>query len=651
MTIDPKQIRILLAEDAATMRKIELKTLKSQGFEDIVEAVNGADAIAKLQSEDRIDLIISDWNMPEKSGLELLQWVRSNDKYRTTPFIMATGQGDKKQVKKAEDAGVSSFIAKPFNGEELNKKIEEAFGVNQPDEAEQAAQALPRTTDAGKIRLRVAHIQITDHLVLGVLRHLIQKGDLTPKHFELETYCMPSWNPVQEALEKGTVDAAFILAPIAMDLFSVDVPIKLVMLAHKSGSIFVRSTQGEFKEPFEQFYRDRTFYIPHKMSIHHMLAHMFFSNIGLKAGMVGEGRNNVNFEVAAPIKMQEFLATNANSCGFMVAEPLGTRAIAAGAAKLQFLSSELWEKHPCCVISMRDDFIGPYEEAVYEFTQMLVAAGKFIEKKPEKSAEIGVGFLDPNKNLGLKVPILKNVLSEAKGIKTGDLFPVRAELDRIQRYMYDEMGIGSIIDLDKFVDTRFAEAACKDRVINAQTTVMHQANEVSTHLLKRGMEEKEDDNSKTMLNMEGKYLSFTLEQQEFGIDILKIKEIIAMMPIRPLPEAPEHLKGVINLRGQVIPVMDIREKFGMTVGAYNDRSCIIVLDLGNNGTKVNIGITADSVSQVADIKAADIEATPNFGTGISTHHILAMAKTENGVKLLLDIDHIVDTDTCEGMAA
>jgi chemotaxis signal transduction protein/ABC-type nitrate/sulfonate/bicarbonate transport system substrate-binding protein/CheY-like chemotaxis protein len=650
MTMDPSNITILLVEDAAVMRKIELKTLKSLGFDTVIEAADGEIAVAKLQKNEKIDLIISDWNMPNKDGYELLVWVRGEEKYKHIPFLMATGQGEKKQEKKAVEAGVSSFVAKPFNQDELNRKIEEALGVDREIETDVQKVSQPKITDTGKVRLNVAHIQITDHLILGVLKHLIEKKEMTPRYFELETHCMSGWNPVQEALEKGSVDAAFILAPIAMDLFNFGIPIKLTLLAHKSGSIFVRGNQDDYCEPYADFFRQKTFLIPHKLSVHHMLAHMFFKGIGLKAGMVAEGKIDVNFEVTAPIKMPEFLGKNPNACGFMVAEPIGTKAIAQGVAKLQFLSGELWENHPCCVVAMREDFIGPYTDAVYEFTEMLVGAGKFIENKPEMAAEIAVNFLDPKKQLGLKVPILKNVLTETRGIKSGDLFPVIEDLDRMQQYMYHNMGIGSIIDLEKFVDTRFAEAACKDRVSARKTSVLHAADDVALEILNRTDQAKESS-QKAMLSKEGKYLSYVMGNQEFGIDILKIKEIIAMIPIRSLPQAPPFVKGVINLRGRVIPVLDLRLKFGMEETEFTERSCIIVLELEFDGTPAHIGIAVDKVSEVLDIKASEIEATPSFGVDIDTSHLLAMATMEDGVKILLDIDNILSDKEMKALGA
>ncbi len=640
MTTTDKDLKILLVEDAAVMRKIELKALNATGFDDVLEAGDGNEAISLLESIEGIGLIISDWNMPNKDGYELLLWVRSHEKFEKIPFIMATGQGDMKQEKKAVDAGVDGFIAKPFNADELEKKIESVFRSEEAAEADIEAVRKPRKSASGKVNLRVAHIQITDHLVLGVLKHMIQNGQLAPRHFELETLCMPGWNHVQEALAKGTVDAACVLAPIAMDLFNFGAPIKLILLVHKGGSICVRSTQGGYKAPFQDFFKKKTFLIPHKMSVHHMLAHMFFSRIGVKPGMEREKAIDLNFEIVAPIKMPEFLRSNPDVCGFMVAEPLGTKAIASGIASLQFLSGQMWENHPCCVLAMRDDFSKPYVDAVYEFTEMMVKAGDFIEKHAEAAAEIAVDFLDPQKILGLKVPVIKNVLKEEQGIKTGDLYPSLEALDTMQRYMVEEMGIGTLTDLEKFVDLRFAKAACKERTKNAFPSVLHGTeNEVLTLLSRSG--ESGQKTEKTMLSMEGKYLVFSLDSQEFGIDISQVREIIGMLPIRSLPESPPYFKGVVNLRDKVIPVMDLRLRFGMETRDYGDRTCIIVLDHSLRDVAAQVGIVVDSVKEVAEIKTQEIEDTPSFGMNIDTSYILAMTRTEGAVKILLDMERLL----------
>ncbi len=142
----------------------------------------------------------------------------------------------------------------------------------------------------------------------------------------------------------------------------------------------------------------------------------------------------------------------------------------------------------------------------------------------------------------------------------------------------------------------------------------------------------------------GKYLTFRLGDEEYGIGILKVKEIIGMMPITPIPQTPPYVKGVINLRGKVIPVIDLRLRFGMEEAEYTDRTCIIVVEVSLAAEAVIMGIVVDAVSEVAQIKAEEIEDTPSFGTTLDTSYILGMAKTDDSVKILLDIDKILSEE-------
>lgn len=155
---------------------------------------------------------------------------------------------------------------------------------------------------------------------------------------------------------------------------------------------------------------------------------------------------------------------------------------------------------------------------------------------------------------------------------------------------------------------------------------------------------KMDKAVKVMADRDGKYLTFTLADEEYGIGILKIKEIIGMMPITSVPQTPEFVKGVINLRGKVIPVLDLRLRFGMDSINYTERTCIIVVEIEEQSGTVMIGIVVDSVSEVLNIKGEDIEDTPTFGTKLNTDYILGMAKMEGGVKILLDIDRVLSAD-------
>ncbi len=141
-----------------------------------------------------------------------------------------------------------------------------------------------------------------------------------------------------------------------------------------------------------------------------------------------------------------------------------------------------------------------------------------------------------------------------------------------------------------------------------------------------------------------KYLTFKLAAEEYGIGILKVKEIIGMMHITEVPRTPAFMKGVINLRGKVIPVVDLRLKFQMTETPYNEKTCIIIVEVDSQNVTVSVGIIVDSVSEVLNIQKEDIEPAPEFGNRLDTAYILGMAKTENAVKILLDIDKVLNTE-------
>lgn len=149
---------------------------------------------------------------------------------------------------------------------------------------------------------------------------------------------------------------------------------------------------------------------------------------------------------------------------------------------------------------------------------------------------------------------------------------------------------------------------------------------------------------------EGKFLTFSLANEEYGISILKVREIIGMMPIRTVPQTPSFVKGVINLRGKVIPVVDLRLKFGMAELDYTERTSIIVVDVQSSSEAfIRIGIVVDYVSEVANIKAEEVEDTPTFGSQLNTEYILGMAKIGKGVKILLDIDRILAVEDLGGL--
>ena len=147
----------------------------------------------------------------------------------------------------------------------------------------------------------------------------------------------------------------------------------------------------------------------------------------------------------------------------------------------------------------------------------------------------------------------------------------------------------------------------------------------------------------------GKYLTFQLGQEEFGIQVVKVREIMGLQDITAVPQTPGYVKGVINLRGKVTPVVDLRLKFGLPEAAYTQRTCIIVVQVTGGAGPMLMGIIVDGVSEVLNLTAADIEDTPDFGDGAATPFLLGMAKTKGKVKILLEIGQVLTNQELGGL--
>lgn len=143
----------------------------------------------------------------------------------------------------------------------------------------------------------------------------------------------------------------------------------------------------------------------------------------------------------------------------------------------------------------------------------------------------------------------------------------------------------------------------------------------------------------TIGDLGGKYLTFLLDNEEYGLEILKVREIINIMDITGVPQTSDFLEGVINLRGKVIPVVDLRSKFGLPRTEHNELTCIIVVEVGTM-----MGIIVDTVQEVHDISSSDIEPPPQLGGTVDTSFILGMGKVKEDVKILLDIDKVLTSD-------
>ncbi|MCF8028982.1 MAG: chemotaxis protein CheW [Desulfobacteraceae bacterium] len=161
---------------------------------------------------------------------------------------------------------------------------------------------------------------------------------------------------------------------------------------------------------------------------------------------------------------------------------------------------------------------------------------------------------------------------------------------------------------------------------------------------------KDAAQDESLAQLAGKYLTFLLGEESYGLEILKVQEIIGMQSITRIPRTPDYVKGVINLRGKVIPVIDLRLRFGMESAEVSRKTCIIVVQVTKADVSVTMGIVVDEVSEVLEIAAEEIEPAPGFGTQVETAFILGMAKTESAVKILLDIDKIMSEGEMEALA-
>ncbi len=159
-----------------------------------------------------------------------------------------------------------------------------------------------------------------------------------------------------------------------------------------------------------------------------------------------------------------------------------------------------------------------------------------------------------------------------------------------------------------------------------------------------------NNQSKCSTAVAGKYLTFTLQRESYGIDVLKVREIIRLATITPVPQMPAHIRGVINLRGKIIPVMDLRVRFEFPSAQNTEHTCIIVVQVKlPDGKNTAMGLVVDGMEEVMNLTTDDIEATPEFGGQICTDYIIGIAKVKGAVKALLDIDGIVGADTMKSL--
>ena len=304
---------------------------------------------------------------------------------------------------------------------------------------------------AEKPTLKIGHLRITDHLILGATKAKLLKGAETFQYSNIETIAMTGWNSIGEAIQEGEIDIAFILAPYAMEMFHSGQAIKLILFAHRDGSIIVANKRASIGGI--QDFKGKTILIPYHQSVHHMLIDKLLTENGLETG-VGK---DVVFETVAPSQIPQMIEWDEDGDigGYIVAEPWGSQVIKAGLGEQISLSKDIWPNHPCCVVVAREEVIEKHPDAIHELTESLVKSGTLLEDKKETAIKIGASFLNQD------MEVMKMVLDTGEQkLTTRNLLPVLDELETMQDYLTGKVSaMSGKIDLEKFVTLDFAENA------------------------------------------------------------------------------------------------------------------------------------------------------------------------------------------------
>ncbi|MCP3900500.1 MAG: ABC transporter substrate-binding protein [Desulfobacteraceae bacterium] len=302
-----------------------------------------------------------------------------------------------------------------------------------------------------KPTIKIGYLNITDHLILGVTERKILKKEEIFKYGSLETRPFVDWKTLSIAFSRGEINAAFMLAPLAMEHFRKKEDIRLILLGHKNGSVLITNKSANIRKIDD--FKGKDVLIPFHLSIHNMLLHKLLKDNNLEIG-IGK---DVEVQTVAPSKIPTFMEIDEQGKigGFLVAEPFGSNVIKAGLGDEFELSKNIWPDHPCCVLVINTEIIRYFPNAVQELTNSLVKSGKFIKDNVKEAAKIGVFFLNQDINVVEKV-----LTSPADRITTDNLMPQLEDFNKIQDYITNEMGvIYEKINLEKFIYTKFAEEA------------------------------------------------------------------------------------------------------------------------------------------------------------------------------------------------
>ena len=289
---------------------------------------------------------------------------------------------------------------------------------------------------------KIGYIPIADHMLVGFSEALDNE---TFKHGKVESIRFRNYPTITEALTSGDIDGAFLLAPLAMQLKVQDAPVKIVLLGHRDGSGLVVDKSAGYERIADL--EGHTVAIPHRFSTNNFLMHMYAAEQGLS------DPDSIDRVEAGPPEM--FSALQAKSIdGYITAEPFLSEAEASGVGEVLVFTSEIWNGHPDCVLVLREEFIRQNPEAVQELITSLVRQAISIES--DRSAAVPIA----SKFLGKDEGIMRSALEDRRRVTFNNLVPLIPELQRMQDYMADRMGLfPTKADLNDLVDDRFAKEA------------------------------------------------------------------------------------------------------------------------------------------------------------------------------------------------
>lgn len=320
---------------------------------------------------------------------------------------------------------------------------------------------IPKQVEKGvlmgkSLNIRVGHLKIIDHLILGYSVFRLQSNGDPLHHSTLENIPMNSWEQICDGLRKGDIHGAFITAPLAMDLFAAGLDISMLMFVHRAGSLMVRNRRARIKSLVDL--QGKTILIPSNLSVQHLLLHKLLTAAGFSLKSCSPFKSdpkNITTESVSPFLMPQMLKhdQDLDIAAYMVPEPYGSQAIAERVADKFCTSDSLWKNHPCCGFVIRNDLElsqgNAVEELVRHFFQSATALDTQLlgNRLDEPTLNFAKGFLGQEQGI-----VKEALLNSGISFTPSKLFPDKEALDIIQTYMTDTMGVmPQTIDLDAFL--------------------------------------------------------------------------------------------------------------------------------------------------------------------------------------------------------